>query len=586
MECNFQKAFRILQKSIKSQIVYDLIVFIFMFGMIEYMYRETLGHVFNVFTEHVINIGFDISVICSVLLLVCCFRKKLCLFLANVLVFILVIVNLGYFRVFNSFCSMSAITEVSNLAELDLFAILHDIYKISDIVVVILLLSNLYLIKKSNISIKSKYHWTYPALAIFFFLSFQFLNPIQRSIRQHTKLKFPTYNECLGERFEARWCFGTNMLVYEFGIVRTQVYFGLLSLFQSNITLSDKDIEDISHYYTFPKKPISYSIDGGGKNIVLVLVESLLSSSIRHEIRGQAVTPCIDSLLNVKGTWSNLRVKPNISAGMSSDGQYIIFTGLLPFRNTITVKQILNKEVMGLPRLFAETLHCKTAITIPTSPGLWHQSECSKKYGFMIENSTCTETKPQWGTDKEVFEKAITIDRQLSENYFHCILTSSMHSSYDHLSRDVTYFNIEYPASYSKEYRNYLSECHYFDKHLRDYINALKRIHMWDRTILIIVADHHAQIPFLKMNNEVVKEEETPLIIVNADIDEIESVQGEVNQVDIYPSLIDLFGLKSVWRGVGKSFFRTEEYNNEITDNQYIISEKIINSNYFQIFSK
>ena len=54
----------------------------------------------------------------------------------------------------------------------------------------------------------------------------------------------------------------------------------------------------------------------------------------------------------------------------------------------------------------------------------------------------------------------------------------------------------------------------------------------------------------------------------------------KIQQIDLYPSLMDMFGIKSEFRGFGHSIFR-HNYKYEMTDQARNISERILTGNYF-----
>ena len=558
--------------------------FVLLFVFFEYIYRETIGYLPNLHTEHYINLCFDISMFIILFNGITLLNKRIAYLSLNIILVLWAIINLGYYRVFKNFISPSAILGATNLQGLDISQIISDLYVPSDIIIICIISANLYLIsrfkhKKSTFKNISTYFLT----ALFCFISYQFLNPIQRGIRQQSKIEFPSVKKSIGSRFQSLWYVDPNILTYEFGLARTHLYFNVISLFKTHDSLSDEDLAILRKNET-NNILINENPALGGKNIVFILVESFLSSSINHTINDQRITPCVDSLVNLKETWSNLKVHPNVGVGMSSDGQFIYMTGLLPLRKELTVKNIITTEVVGFPALLRDSLGYQTAITIPTRFSVYNQSECDQKYGIDIEQTTCQETQQHYGTDKEVFDQAISLDKTLKQPFFHCILTSSTHCTYQTLGKDVQYLDIKYPASYSKEYRNYLSECRYFDTMLKQYISRLKDFGIWDNTVLIIVADHHAQAQFLKMIANTVKEDETPFIIINANINNFESVKGKINQIDIYPSLLDLCGLNPAWKGLGLSVFRPSTYEDCATDSYYLLSKKIIDNNYLKIY--
>ena len=65
------------------------------------------------------------------------------------------------------------------------------------------------------------------------------------------------------------------------------------------------------------------------------------------------------------------------------------------------------------------------------------------------------------------------------------------------------------------------------------------------------------------------------LIIANTHIAAEMFYVGSINQIDLYPTMLDMFGLQSEWRGMGHSLLR-KGYNNTISDTQRRISNNIL----------
>lgn len=92
----------------------------------------------------------------------------------------------------------------------------------------------------------------------------------------------------------------------------------------------------------------------------------------------------------------------------------------------------------------------------------------------------------------------------------------------------------------------------------------------------MICSDH--EVP--KASNQMGCSENLPIIILNSQIAKDKFYQGRINQIDLYPTLLDMFELKTKWRGMGHSLLR-DDYTNKITPAERHISNMIINGDYF-----
>ena len=106
----------------------------------------------------------------------------------------------------------------------------------------------------------------------------------------------------------------------------------------------------------------------------------------------------------------------------------------------------------------------------------------------------------------------------------------------------------------------------------------MKANRLYERTLIVIVADHHAHIDRLNMVGKI--DESIPLFIVNGNIDRLSSWTSACNQLDVYTTLVDLLDIDSEWMGLGHTLLQPK-YQNSLTDEAWRLSEWIIEGNYF-----
>ena len=80
------------------------------------------------------------------------------------------------------------------------------------------------------------------------------------------------------------------------------------------------------------------------------------------------------------------------------------------------------------------------------------------------------------------------------------------------------------------------------------------------------------------MGNKV--SDELPLYIINGGIDKRQAWTGFCNQLDVYTTLLDMYGVRSDWRGLGHTLLNGN-YKDYPLDRLYMLSDWIIRSNYF-----
>ena len=72
----------------------------------------------------------------------------------------------------------------------------------------------------------------------------------------------------------------------------------------------------------------------------------------------------------------------------------------------------------------------------------------------------------------------------------------------------------------------------------------------------------------------------TPLFIINGDIDTEKAWKGEFHQLDVFTTILDVLGINSEWKGLGRTLL-SPNYSNSVTDKTRKISEMLIEGDYF-----
>jgi lipoteichoic acid synthase len=129
---------------------------------------------------------------------------------------------------------------------------------------------------------------------------------------------------------------------------------------------------------------------------------------------------------------------------------------------------------------------------------------------------------------------------------------------------------------------NYLKRYHYTDRQLGRYFQYLKSKGMYDNSIIVVVSDHDAHANFLNMSKEQINNAYLPFIIAHADLDPEKCWTEEMNQLDVFTTLLDLLNLETDWCGLGSSVLDKEHYENRLNDTTQKVSDLIIESNYWK----
>lgn len=373
-----------------------------------------------------------------------------------------------------------------------------------------------------------------------------------------------------------------NNMLYRSGFLRrTLVCYE--DFIQKDLELDESQKADIKREYTdYSQRSTSAATVKDSMNLIFIIVESYLAETSDLKVGGKEITPFLNRMKRDSTVYYNGHVRPNINIGESSDGQFIYMTGLLPLKSEITVNIAKDKTLYGLPAALMKAGRIKqTHIVVPTSPTFWEQDKMNLLYGIETMYSKFDCDKALHGNedldDEQVFTMASKVEAAAQQPFFSMVVTMSMHNPY---TKCVEHgFEIA-DKQYSAEYLNYLVDCHYTDMQIEKYINHLKQLGLYDNSVIVITADHHAHPVHLNMGDNQVSDE-LPLYILNGGIDSNHAWTGPCNQLDIYTTLLDIYGVRPDWRGLGRTLLNVNYQEYPIGKLQ-ILSDWIIRSNFFK----
>lgn len=327
-----------------------------------------------------------------------------------------------------------------------------------------------------------------------------------------------------------------------------------------------------------------HCIECPSKNIILILVESLLSFPTYLEFNGIEITPTLNRLVKEDSYYNN-NMTSVIQLGESSDGQFIYLNGLLPKKKGVTIYDYFDNTFESIPKILKKQnskIECR--MIIPTSSKMWRQDGVCIQYGFdklySRKEYLLESHNNNWLNDKQLFEYAMSIDQQSRQPFFSLILTSSTHSPYNKIFEE---YAIPFPDTYSGELKNYLSNVQYLGK----YLDSLKANHLYDNSLIIITSDHSISNDWLKSTEKDNVSFKIPLYIVNSPYAIDKESNYVISQADVFPTILDLAGIHSKWRGAGNSLLCPDSILNTKREKKRMIykeqiSDIILDSDYFK----
>jgi len=326
--------------------------------------------------------------------------------------------------------------------------------------------------------------------------------------------------------------------------------------------------------------------DNSRKNLIIIVVESLNSDGLYAEVNGKPAMRFLSGYIGRDDVFVADNIMPQVGSGRSSDGRFIIHTGLLPTLNNPVAMTYPDEHYPSI----SEALGRQAFEFDCASPMQWNKVRLSKSYGFrklFTEKDMVKNMKKLGGKDVALFNNALPILVKMEEPFVAALNTMDMHDPYDRFGWKRS--DVWQDSSYSETEKVYIDKLRQFDAGLSQFIKGLKEYGLYDKSVIAIVADHNARESALSGKKLV--SPAIPLVVLNSGLGVKTHVS--VGQIDIYPTLLDLMGVRDYrWRGFGTSILRNPSVMAEAPDSvndpyaypsreDWQLSERMITGGYF-----
>lgn len=339
-----------------------------------------------------------------------------------------------------------------------------------------------------------------------------------------------------------------------------------------NARLTDEQRAQIDGWFTAhngyinENKQIQPSITVPKTNCVIIFAESLESWVIGLDFEGKEITPNLNRLVADSTTIYAPHVLTQVNAGRSIDAQLLILAGLMPLRSGVYSTLYPDNTYFTLPKAAKEINNTRNYLITVDKTKTWNQRGVARAFGIdTILSYPDFELTEAFGTRKTLGDRAFfrqCIDKiergeiwPVGEKAFVQMVTYSGHFPF-RLPDELK--TVSFSDTIPELMRDYMTDAHYTDAAIGSFIDYLKTRPDYDNTLVVITGDHEGlannrrDLCASKGGRVISKDEFTPLIILNAPSGM--TYDGVMGQIDIYPTLLDLLGLRSYcWAGLGQS---------------------------------
>lgn len=529
---------------------------------------------------NLMSVVFDVYVLAFLISCLCRGKIKCAFAITQGITLIWAFVNVFYSRFFDHYLPLSAVASAGGLTDSTTIAAMKDGFRLCDLFFLFSPALFFYIyrsVKTIHIDLRKCLLLLLPPVISLFITTillsaYYFVQPRYRNSLHLFGIHLK------GVLYDTTCNAMPNLTHFQSGSIRVLLFetYNILIPY----TLTDDERLTISRFISpIGQRSSAHTRPEEIKNVIVILLESMLSHPIGLIENGHEVTPFLNSLRADSSVYYNGCVISDIWGGESSDGQFIIMNGLLPLRDRTTVSCVTDNTLLALPRLLERQMGISmSTIIIPTRPNMWQQNDMNIAYGikqmFALKDLQTAERVSDLN-DAHIFNFATRKLDSEEKPFFHLILSLSTHSPYDRYTGENIFNSCK---NYSQEYCNYLNTCHFLDEQLSHYFEGLKSKGLLDKSLIVITSDHYAHISRLRMEGKI--KPYTPLFIIGGNIDNSTAWQGECHQLDIYTTLIDVLNLGSTWYGLGHTLL-SPNYVNSVDSHTFDISELIINGDYF-----
>lgn len=290
-----------------------------------------------------------------------------------------------------------------------------------------------------------------------------------------------------------------------------------------------------------------------GKNLIMIQVEALQQFVINKSINGQEITPNLNNWLKKSLYFNNYFYQ--VAGGNTSDAEFMSNNSLYPAESGAAYYLYSGNTYNSLAQSL-ESKNYYTAALHGNSEGFWNRNVMYKAQGFDDfygqRSFTLDETVGLGLSDKSFLTQSIEKMSQFKKPYYSFLVTLSSHFPYND-TKGYGDFNVgEYEGTLLG---NYLKAIHYTDEQLGMFLQQLQDKGMDKDSLIVLYGDHFA-IPkenmdeLYKFENETNKDDlqwyqyqKVPLII-HFPNDEYKGVNSTYSgQMDLYPTLANLLNL-------------------------------------------
>ncbi len=295
-----------------------------------------------------------------------------------------------------------------------------------------------------------------------------------------------------------------------------------------------------------------------GRNLIFIMVESLQGFAVNRTVGGRKITPNIDELAADGIHFTS--AYQQVSAGNTSDGEYLFVTGLYPLEGAPVSQEFGDRVIPGLPRVLDRAGY-RTMTFHPNEVTFWSRHLLYPALGYeSVYDSKFYGEEDVVGlgpSDDVLYSRAakvLTSTRGADQPFFAYFVTLTGHHPFQ-IPADKR--GLDLPVGVEGTLvGDYLVAMNYADAALGRFVDELKALGLYDETVIVVAGDHFglqrsamsaADLAAVKaiLGREYTEADRlnVPIVIAAPGAMERVVVEAPVGQVDVAPTLASLLGV-------------------------------------------
>ena len=168
-----------------------------------------------------------------------------------------------------------------------------------------------------------------------------------------------------------------------------------------------------------------------GKNVIVVIAESLQAFTIGLEIDGQPVTPRLSAFVKESLYFSNFYDQTYL--GTTADGEFTSLQSLHPLPVGVVAALYPTNHYRGLPAVLSEAGY-STMSAVAEAADFWYMNQMHRSLGFQrsyfLDSYNITDRSGGWSPDDEFFNQTVPFLKREERPFMAYLLTEGNHSPF------------------------------------------------------------------------------------------------------------------------------------------------------------